>query len=486
MLKVIVTFLGILFGSFWVFSQCSTYERVYSDPFAYFSNGLKIISLRLGGHLVLGKHKTHSLSNPQISLRKIDTCGNEIWVSYLNGGDPDSRSPVSLLELKDGGFVYGYTEFFYGNNGSMRLTKANSIGQLVWSKLIGNPQENIFVLSISSLPSDSGIYILGKIFSSSEQYDFFIEKRSINGDSLWRKYYLPQDTVLNVQEQKMLNAYDDTSLMVCGGHMGQAYLFRVNSVGDSLSSWFFSDSALALTASNWSWTADSAIVIGGDAFLVPFGYAGHSFVIKSDTMGNRVWEKRLPYPGTSSVYRSICSSVDSGIFVAQYFSTCDQFGNIIIEKLNRDGDSIWAQCYGNPMYSRFSAIGQGIMKAADDGFIFVGSADMTPLNTGAFTHYVYVVKADSLGNFSSSLNVNPEFPNYGEIGIYPNPSSTNITINNLMKQEKIEIFNCLGKLVLSFVTLSTSETISVSELISGLYFVKTSNRKPIKFIKLDE
>ncbi|OWP77280.1 hypothetical protein BWK62_05815 [Flavobacterium oreochromis] len=57
------------------------------------------------------------------------------------------------------------------------------------------------------------------------------------------------------------------------------------------------------------------------------------------------------------------------------------------------------------------------------------------------------------------------------LSIYPNPANSvlNITSNNF-KEKQVELYDTLGKKTSSFTT--TNETINISSLSKGIYFVK--------------
>ncbi|MDR0508199.1 MAG: Omp28-related outer membrane protein [Dysgonamonadaceae bacterium] len=89
---------------------------------------------------------------------------------------------------------------------------------------------------------------------------------------------------------------------------------------------------------------------------------------------------------------------------------------------------------------------------------------------------------DTFGVFlnSDGMAGNENIISENEIEIYPNPASDELRIKNyeLRKGENIEITNVLGKLVVS----STSTTINISHLQSGMYLLKAGNQIT-KFIK---
>lgn len=92
--------------------------------------------------------------------------------------------------------------------------------------------------------------------------------------------------------------------------------------------------------------------------------------------------------------------------------------------------------------------------------------------------------AQDTGNFSSNgvLNVNQvEFEN---LSIYPNPTRDILNISNA-ENANIQVFDILGKMILSKENLSLNEQLIVSSLNAGVYFAKISkegNTTTKKFI----
>jgi hypothetical protein len=76
--------------------------------------------------------------------------------------------------------------------------------------------------------------------------------------------------------------------------------------------------------------------------------------------------------------------------------------------------------------------------------------------------------------------------NTSNVRLYPNPTSTSLTIEAKDAIESIAIYNVLGQEVMSKNPMSNSMTMDVSNLQNGLYFVnstiegKTSTTKFIK------
>lgn len=88
-------------------------------------------------------------------------------------------------------------------------------------------------------------------------------------------------------------------------------------------------------------------------------------------------------------------------------------------------------------------------------------------------------------NLETSGLAVPELTN-SELEIYPNPASKELSIENTIKGELVQLFNQQGQLVHSSETIDGETVISISELENGLYTIKTVSDNKIaiaKFIK---
>ena len=71
-----------------------------------------------------------------------------------------------------------------------------------------------------------------------------------------------------------------------------------------------------------------------------------------------------------------------------------------------------------------------------------------------------------------------------DIAVYPNPASDYIIIKGIEAGENIQMYNLNGQLVLSHkVEKNEDEKIKIDFLPAGIYLIKTSTGKMIKWIK---
>lgn len=140
-----------------------------------------------------------------------------------------------------------------------------------------------------------------------------------------------------------------------------------------------------------------------------------TFVTKTDASGNLIWAKAYGGRNINSIavygLNSICitgtfentADLDPGAGI--YNLTSEGGTDIFIARLNGSGDLVWARQIG----SYWDDSGLSLAIDASENIIttgdFVGNVDFDPgpgnfnLNTGVFTHNVFISKLNSNGNF---------------------------------------------------------------------------------------
>jgi hypothetical protein len=131
--------------------------------------------------------------------------------------------------------------------------------------------------------------------------------------------------------------------------------------------------------------------------------------------------------------------------------------------------------YGRPStttveYNYFSCE----LSIADDNSVLLTEITRLPIRVSSSlsTNIVYE-------GSSSALQVIDKQP----IAIHPNPATNFISINGLQGNETLHFYNISGNLLFSHKATSEMESISVSHLPAGVYFVRIGDEKTIKFIK---
>jgi trimeric autotransporter adhesin len=73
-----------------------------------------------------------------------------------------------------------------------------------------------------------------------------------------------------------------------------------------------------------------------------------------------------------------------------------------------------------------------------------------------------------------------------DVEVFPNPANDHISVTEMIKGSKVEIFDLPGTNIIETVTQGNSLTLNLSQLKAGVYFIKITigqDSKTVKFIK---
>lgn len=98
----------------------------------------------------------------------------------------------------------------------------------------------------------------------------------------------------------------------------------------------------------------------------------------------------------------------------------------------------------------------------------------TWVGTSGFTFPANIIRSYS-GSAFATLSINDNEFNLKDITLYPNPTTSSIKLKLLASEKaEIQIFNAMGKLIKTEKKYDANEKIDVSEIATGLYFVKVN------------
>jgi hypothetical protein len=139
-------------------------------------------------------------------------------------------------------------------------------------------------------------------------------------------------------------------------------------------------------------TSDSGYIITGftSGFGSGFGNGGSVYLIKTDALGNKVWDKAF---GSSNLDdgNSIQQTSDGGFIIAGYtYSDLSRSYDIYLIKADLNGNIIWEKTFGGTNEDR----GYYVQETSGGGFFIVGSID----STIAGNNDVYLIRTDASGD----------------------------------------------------------------------------------------
>jgi Secretion system C-terminal sorting domain/Beta-propeller repeat len=234
---------------------------------------------------------------------------------------------------------------------------------------------------------------------------------------------------------------------------------------------------------DWVWgnTADAAgniYAVGyttGDLQGNSFGQ-GDAFIVKFDSSLSNPTYVQIGTPFAES-FREINIDYQGNVFVSGFTygnlagnnqDTSNSSADIIIQKYDSNLILLAQVQFGTPNEER------GFLKVKEN-YVFVGGmteGSMTSVNYGSFDGFIL-----ALNSFDLSYNQNPVLSDNDRnmeesIQLFPNPTNgtLNVQINDNLPINYI-ITNQLGQQVSSGIILQSTQTISLNNLINGVYFV---------------
>jgi len=140
-----------------------------------------------------------------------------------------------------------------------------------------------------------------------------------------------------------------------------------------------------------------------------------------------------------------------------------------------------------------------LLKKGETAWTEVISGIPTPIATGAFTgndkgwyflntnQGFFVHEGDTTGGGGGTTSLNQNEINLSEVSIYPNPATDVLNIQNLKENSEIAVYNLIGELLIKQKSNNQNINLNISDLASGVYFLKTDNvikgKEILRFVK---
>lgn len=238
--------------------------------------------------------------------------------------------------------------------------------------------------------SDNGYIIAGFTNSfGAGNYDFYLIKTNVSGDTLWTKTYggISWERGYTVQ-QTLDGGYIITGVTYSfGTGRGDVYLIKTNASGDTLWTRTYGGDSTDV-GNSVQQTKDGGYIIAG--LTNPLGRGDVDvYLVKTDSTGDTLWTRSYGGPGFDGAY-SLAQTSDSGYILTGW---TDSFGaglnDVYVVKTNASGDTLWTRTFGGLSWDE----GQSLQQTSDGGYIIVGET----YSFGNFDQ-VYLIKMDASGD----------------------------------------------------------------------------------------
>ncbi len=470
-----------------------------------------------------------------IFIQKMDTSGNVIWTKTFGGTFYDDSFSITVDgsgNIYTTGYFQGTVDFDpsegidnHTSNGNQDIfiQKMDALGNFLWAKTFGGTS-SCWGESITVDGSDN-VYITGFFFgtvdfdpsegvdnhTSNGLDDIFIQKIDASGNFLWAKSFggSSPDRGQSITVDESGNVYTtgyfdktvdfDPSTGV-DNHTSNGgediFIQKMNASGNFLWAKTFGGNSYDYGTSITIDKSGNVYATGHFKGTVDFnpseGIDNHTsngssdiFIQKMDASGNFLWVKTFG----GAFYdegNSITIDESSNIYTTGYFNLTVDFDpsegvdnhtsngdkDIFIQKMDASGNFLWAKTFGGIS----GDVGRSITVDKSGNMyttgVFESSADLDPspevddhISNGLGDIFIQKINPTSIGIHENSFG--------GKLEVYPNPTNGEINIVTDTKVDLVEVYDTTGQKVAE----STETSINISDIVSGIYFVKVYTEK---------
>jgi hypothetical protein len=417
--------------------------------------------------------------NENMFLAKFDSLGNSIWVIsnsnnvYCEGWNVDLDASGNVYVVGQYGgdsltfdTITVFTTYYsiFHNDVNLFLAKFDSSGNTIWLKRVGGTANYARGIATDIF---GNVFIAGTYYGSVMIFDTVVINNSNPGNT--DVYVAKYNSSGNILWAKTEGGIDQE----------EGFCIRTDSYGNAFVSGIYSPGSVF----------SSVNLPGRGAFLVKYDYNGNFLWVKT-VLANCV--------NVSCILRDLDVDDFGNEYITGYFSGCsitldtttllnnpNVYTNspdaVFLAKYNNNGNLLWADKgigYG---------AGTSIVANKTGGVYLTGSfgRDTMWFGSNMLITYItyYTTFVSKFDNVTGIQELNHETSSNS---IFPNPAANELHISDGQPEIiNIKIYDVFGKLQMADLNLLT-ETIDVSKLNPGMYFVKVKGEKEerlLKFIK---
>ena len=320
-----------------------------------------------GGYIVVGLTASYGVGETDFLLVKTDERGKEQWEKTFGGTDDDMA--WSVQQTSDGGYIIAGGSVSYGAGKSdFWLVKTNARGEEEWSKTFGGPSDDA-AWSVRQT-SDGGYIIAGYTESyGAGNEDLWLVKTDKMGEEEWSNTFGgPDDDRAYYVQQSSDGGYIIAGSTESYG-VGQSdfWLLKVGEGGEEewSKTWGgrWNDEAMSVRQ-----TSDGGYIAAG--LTRSYGAGGCDvLVVKMNDEGDEEWSKTYGGPGDDSAM-SVQQASDGGYIVAgvTYSYSVAGWSDLWLVKTNMMGERQWSKAFGGSGED----MADSIQRTSDDGYIIAG------------------------------------------------------------------------------------------------------------------
>lgn len=440
------------------FGQAVYFERSFGGTGNDYARSVR--QLTDGSIYVAGYSSAGANGGFDFTLNKLNRYGDLLWTKYY--GDSLDNNGLYMNTCSDGNFIFvGETQTAV-NGLDILLYKIDTSGLVLWSKKYGTAinESGKYV----EQTSDGGYVVCGFKNDTSGSNDTYVLKLDPSGNFQWDKMIGGADNdysdmVHEVENGKFI-VTADTRSRGAGGY--DVEVIKLSSTGTVI--W---DSTYGDSVNNGC----QGILITSKKKYLSYGetevylFSPFDFYLELiDTDGTSLWRKT--FGGTNSDALFSATEASDGGFVVTGYSNSYAPGplNVIVIKTDSLGNLLWQQNYGDAGVD----IGYEIIPSIYNGYLITGKM------YGSDDDF-YLLHLNTTGTITSAKDVNG-IDTLNLVSCFPNPFQDKLffQISGWDKIKNVhpvlKIFDTYGKKIMSAILDSDQTTILRGTLSGGIYF----------------
>ena len=252
--------------------------------------GYSVQETSVGGYVIAGFTYSFGAGSSDVYLIKTNAGGDTLWARTFGGTSNDWGT--SVQETSDGGYIIAGSTYSFGAGfNDIYLIKTTSSGDTLWTRAFGGTSYEGGSSVQQTIPD--GGYIIAGVTNSfgAGFYDAYLIKTNAGGDTLWTKTFggTSDDDGYSVQETTDGGYILSGSTYSFGEGMDDVYLIKTNAGGDTLWTKTFGGASWE-TGSCLQQTSDGGYIISGLTWSFGAGL-GDAYLIKTNSGGDSLWTK---------------------------------------------------------------------------------------------------------------------------------------------------------------------------------------------------
>jgi len=279
-------------------------DQLLNDGEITFDGGFILVGSATDSNALFNRHG--------VWLIKTNSAGDTLWTRIFHNNLEQSESGLYVEQTLEGGYII--TGKGGGVDDDILLAKTNSVGDTLWTKLLGIDCSDLSLRCMESgtevhQTNDGGFIIIGEATHSTgdNDFDIILIKTDSSGDTLWTRAYGGElnDFGKGVQQTS------DGGYIIIGeidhsaAKNGDIWLLKTDTLGDTLWTKRFSSDVVNDFASDIQLTADGGFILAGRL-------ASNVWLTKIDSSGNIMWTDEWIWGNI----RSIQQTQDGGFILA--------------------------------------------------------------------------------------------------------------------------------------------------------------------------